>query len=162
MRDALRRYPFRWVILGAAFVLLVGLAFSPIGKPPDVVRSMHLSPKLNQFQREMIMSRHTRRMTYQPRFVSMKSNGSKFRAYLLDLSSISDSRAKVEAFMKASDEIVRGEEPKTPSVRHKAVGVSEARFDLSWFPWSFTTIEYMLIVATDEDVEVEVRVNYGR
>jgi hypothetical protein len=163
MRRSPSRQTIRWLILGAGVVLIVGLAFSPVGKPPDNVRVMHLSPKLNRFQRELIMSRFYGRMTYRAQSVSLKSNGPKIRAYLLDLSSIEDSRGKVEAFMKASEEIERGQEPTTATVKYKAVDVSEARFRLGWFPWGFTSVDQMLIVSCcDEDVQVEVRVNYGR
>jgi hypothetical protein len=161
VKRALARH-LRWVILAVALLILAFLAFSPVGKPSDNVRVMHLSPKLNRFQREMITSKLRGRSFYQPRYVSMRSDGPKFRAYLLDLSSINDSRAKVEAFMKASDQIERGQEPTNAPVKDKAVNVTEARFGLGWFPWSFTMVDYMLIVATDEEVTVEVRVNYGR
>ncbi len=153
---------FRWVLLAAALVVILGLAFSPVGKPADNARAMHLSPNLNRFQRELITSKMSGRSFYQPRTVSLRSDGPKFRAYLLDLSAIEDSRAKVEAFMKASDQIERGQEPTNVPIKDKAVNVSEAHFRLAWFPWSFTTVDYMLIVASDEEVTVDVRVNYGR
>jgi hypothetical protein len=65
--------------------------------------------------------------------------------------------------MKASDEIAQGKEPSTAPVKDKAVDVSEAHFRLHWFPVGFSrTLDYMLIVASDNEVEVEVRTNYGR
>ena len=65
--------------------------------------------------------------------------------------------------MKASDEIAAGKEPTTAPVKDKAVNVSNANFRLRWLPFGLTwNLDYMLIVASENEVAVEVRTNYGR
>jgi hypothetical protein len=150
--------------------ILAALLFSPIAKPPDSVRKIYLGPKIKLFERMVILPTapgtpgwfRNRKMPYRPQFVELRSNGPTFRAYLLDLST-TDSFDKVKEFMKASDEIAQHKEPATPAVRDKAVDVSQVRFQLYRFPIGFSRdFDYMLIVASDNEVEVEVRTNYGR
>ena len=164
------RWPIRWLIGGLVAALLAALLFSPIGKPSDSVRKIYLGPKIKPFERMIISPTapaatgwfRNRKMPYRPQFVELRSNGPTFRAYLLDLS-LADSGDKVKEFMKASDEIAQHQEPSTVTVKDKAVDVSEARFRLYRFPIGLSrNFDYMLIVASDNEVEVEVRTNYGR
>lgn len=169
MRIRLSRSRTFWIV-GVTIVVWALLLFSPIGKPRDGVRVVHLGPKIERFERVIIWPISPeprgwfggRNGWFPPQFVELRSHGPKFRAYLLDLKSLEESR-KVGAFMKASDEIAQGKEPTTAPVKDKAVDVSEAHFRLHWFPIGFSrTLDYMLIVASDNEVEVEVRTNYGR
>jgi hypothetical protein len=164
------RWPIRWIIGVIVVAFLAALLLSPIAKPPDTVRKIYLGPKIKPFERMTILpTAHSapgwfrnRKAPYRPQFVELKSNGPTFRAYLLDLS-IVDSGDKVKEFMKASDEIAQHMEPATATLKDKAVDVSQARFRLYRFPIGLSrNFDYMLIVASDNEVEIEVRTNYGR
>lgn len=163
--DAFKRSvpaPIRWCAgIALLLAILLILAYLPIGKPDDSVRVMHLGPKFNIVNRELLMSKSRGKISHLPRSVSMTSNGPKFRAYLIDTGAINDALGKVNAFMDASQAIERGEEPTKAPIKERAVGVTEAEFRLHPFPWGISS-RYMLIVACDEDAEVTVRVNYGQ
>lgn len=169
MKRRLSSNQIRTIIVFAVLVILVGLIVSGVGAPADGVQMVYLGPKIKPLQRVMIYSRSTsprawfsnRNLWNQARYVELKSNGPTFRAYLLDLRSIKDE--KVEAFMNASKEIELGQEPTSAPIKDKAVNVTNAHFRLRWLPIGFgSTLDYMLIVASENDVAVEVRTNYGR
>ena len=162
MRKTPYRVPVRWLfgIAGIGFVALLFLG--PWARPHDSVRVITLSPRYNKLQRYSIMSKSEwRPPSYLPKYVELQSNGPKFRAYLVDLRPIKDGAAKVQAFMTASEEIERGEEPTSKAVIHRSIDAPKARFDLHSFPFGWRA-HYMLIVFSNEDIEVTVRVSYGR
>jgi len=169
----------RWAILLIALLVVgyVVLDVLPFGKPDDLVQQMFFSPQQATVHRTFIgpgrhgdvpltSLRRSNRRDYQPRSVTLTSNGTLFRAYLLDLSGFEDSRKHVEAFMTATTEIDEGREPTTAPIAAKAVDVTEARFPLSRgisIPFlGDGPIDRMLIVASDGEAEVTLRVSYRR
>jgi hypothetical protein len=150
-------------------VILAALIVSGVGAPADGVQMVYLGPKIKPLQRVIIYSHSAsprswfanRNLWNRARYVDLQSNGPTFRAYLLDLGPLK--HAKVEAFMRASEEIERGQEPTSAPIKDKAVNVTNAHFRLRWLPFGFgSSLDYMLIVASENDVKVEVRTNYGR
>ena len=157
----------RWLISVGLLVGAVLFYFVyPFGRPDDTVHQMHFSPKYAQLHRELLLSKSTNNQgygysnTYLPRSVSVESKG-KVRVYLLDLAPYRGTPESVNTFMRASEEIQRGEEPSTPAVFAKAVDVTEAHFDLPHWPWQWQT-HWMLIVFSNEETIATVRISYGK
>lgn len=143
------------VVVTATWILL-----SRTGKPPDVARTLVVSPKFG-VKRVPIRSASNRKgLRHLPRSVSLKTSGKPFRAALLDLSTVPDPQLKVEAFLKASAEIENGVVPTGEAVMRSVRGVDQDFVRLHRWPWGGGA-DYMLIVAADEDTEVHVRVSYG-
>jgi len=162
----------RWCLLSTAGIgILILIIWFPVGIPKDSSERMFLSPRFGSVKRFGFGSKHSqswprrRGASYRPRFVDLKSDGHDFRAYLLDLSSIEDPEEAVSTFMTATVDIASGEQPATAAMVAKATDVVEVRFHLgtwSWrFPWGWDT-NYMLIVYSDNETTVDVRVSYGR
>lgn len=170
--------PTRWAILVIVVVVVgyVVLDVLPFGKPNDHVEQMFFSPQHATVHRTFIgpgrhpakplpSLRRSRRRDYMARSVTLTSNGAPFRAYLLDLADF-DSREHVEAFMKATTEIDEGREPTAVPITAQAVDVTEAHFPLSRglnLPFVVpNSTDRMLVVASDGDAVVTVRVSYRR
>lgn len=155
-----------WILLGVLTVSLVGVIFVYTQVPEDTVRVMSLGGRYNQINRHVIGSKAAEqcirlKWCELPHSVSFQTNGPKVRVYLLDLYSIDSSIDKVMTYMAASDAIVKGLEPKTETVVHRAVGVSDGIFHLPAWPWAWRA-DYILIVCADEEAQVIVRVSYGK
>jgi hypothetical protein len=157
-----RRAVWTGVGLVAGIAAFVALLRSPVGRPDDIHRQMHFSPRQRTLGRELIRASTNRRgLSHLPRYVELKSNGPTFRAYLLDLTPVRGKPEYITAFMTASEEIERGAEPTSPLVRSKAVDVTEARLNLHSWPWG-SNVDYMLIVFSNDETQVDVRVSYGK
>jgi hypothetical protein len=157
----------RWLVTVGLLVGAVLFYFlNPFGRPDDTVHELHFSPKFGQLHRELILSKsnigssYGRINTFLPRSVSVESKG-KVRVYLLDLGPYRGTPEFVNAFMRASEEIQRGEEPSTSAVFAKAADVTEAHFDLPHWPWQWRT-RWMLIVFSNEETTATVRISYGK
>lgn len=161
MKRQKRFVSVKWCVGAAAAVGFAAWLFlSPTGRPEDVLRRMVLSPRYNKLNRAVIGTRSNGRgFSHLPRFVELHSDGAPFRAYVLDLSGIADSAEKVDTFLSASTAIERGAEP--AALAASAVDVTEARFNLHTWPWGWNA-DYMLIVYSDAEATVDVRVSYGR
>jgi hypothetical protein len=148
-----------WLPAIPAGVLL--LAFTPVGKPADDVQTLHVTAGYNLSQRGFIRSKATRRgLPHKPQSVTFQTDGAPVRVYLLDLSGIADSRARVYAMLRATAEIEQRREPGAAPVVVSAVDVTEGRFDLHRWPWG--RAEYTLVVAGEQTAEITFRVSYGR
>lgn len=142
------------IVVTATWILV-----SRTGKPPDAAQTLLVSPKFG-VKRVPIRSASNRKgLQHLPRTVSLTTKGKPFRAALLDLSTIPDAQRKVEVFLKASAEIESGAVPTGNAVVRSVRGVTRELVRLHRWPWG--AADYMLIVAADEDTEVDVRVSYG-
>jgi len=134
--------------------------FDPFGRPEDTIHQFHFSPKHGQLHRELILSKSNNDKSYGhssiylPRSVHLESQG-KIRVYLLDLAPYRGTPEFTSVFMRASEEIQRGEAPTTSAVFAEAVDVAEAHFDLPHWPWQWRT-RWMLIVYSSEETTATV------
>lgn len=158
--SALRRIARLWWLPAIPAGVLI-LAFSPLGKPADDVQTLHVTAGYNLSQRGFIRSKRARRgLPHKPQSVTFQTDGAPVRVYLLDLTGMADSRARVDAMLRATEEIEQRRAPSTAPVVASAVDVTEGRFDLHRWPWG--RAEYTLVVAGEQTAEITFRVNYGR
>lgn len=145
-------------------MLLVGVTYFGKAMPDDTVRVMTIGGKFNQVCRHAIGAKATNqgislKGSSLPRSVSFQSNGARIRVYLLDLIPVQGSLEKVKAYMAASEEIAQGQVPATSTLVNRAEDVTEGVFQLSRIPWNWNA-DYMLIVYSQEETQVIVRVSY--
>lgn len=128
---------------------------------------MHVDPAYNAIQRTFLTAK-TRKprnpwgrsgaVAYNPRSISLKSDGPPFDAYVLDLSEV-DADA-VDYFLDASRRLEAGEQLEESSTVSRKLGVTEATFSLATIPFGIRA-NYMVIVYGKEATEVTGVVSYG-
>lgn len=153
--------------LGVA-ALAVGLLLWPGSRPQDEVLKLHVDPQYNAIQRTLLTAK-TRKprspwgrggvLPFNPQSVSLKSDGPRFDAYVLDLGKLDD-RATVDHFLEASRKIEAGEKLEESSTLSRRLDVIEASFPLATLPFG-ARANYMLIVHGREATEVTATVSYG-
>ena len=153
----------RWKPIALCVVVVVALAILLLLPPADTVHKMYASPRFNKFQRYVVLSQAPDwgkiRLSFLPKTISFQSSGPPVRMYLLNLNPLASSRERVEAMLKASSEIEQGRDPDPAYTMAKAVNVQADSFRIHWWPWG--QADYMLIMASDQEVEVTVRIAYG-
>ncbi len=159
--DLSRRRRLIKIVLIAGVICLAVIAL--LEPPDDTIHMMHVTPRFNKFQRFLVMQKWQSggkpRLPFLPKSVHFRSNGPPVRLYLLDFTSLSDAKERVAAMMRASEQIEQGRDPDPQWIRGQAANVREGRFVLHYWPWGHA--EYMLILASDQDVALTVRVSYA-
>ncbi|HEV7278727.1 MAG TPA: hypothetical protein VGN57_00830 [Pirellulaceae bacterium] len=158
----------RILAVAAVAALLVGLLLWPGSRPQDEIVTLHVDPQYNALQRTLLTSK-TRKprsawgrrgsVSFNPQSVSLKSDGARFDAYVLDLAGLED-RSFVEFFLDASRRIEAGEQLEESSTLCRRLDVTEASFPLASVPFGVRA-NYMLIVYGKEAAEVTAVVSYG-
>lgn len=150
-----------------AVLLLAGLLLWPGSRPQDEVLRFHVDPQYNPIQRSLLTAK-TRKpqnawgrsglIPYNPRSISLKSDGPKFDAYVLDLAGLDvDS---IDYFLEASRRLEAGEKLEESPTLFRRLDATEASFDLATFPFG-SRATYMVILYGEDAAEITGVVSYG-